>query len=657
MCGIAGFVDRNARLDAPAAALRAMADAVAHRGPDGHGTFEDPARRIGIAHRRLAAQDDGAGGTRPVRSASGRWVVAMDGVLWSGEGARADSAHEVAARLDARGLPEALPDLDGVFALAALDLRERVLWLARDPEGVKPLLAGYAEPGAGPGVFVFGSETRALEACPCFANRISPLALGHVLQGGWVTADEPLHRGIHPLRPGEAVRLELGTGRLQRVPWRRAREAAAQARAAPFEGTRDEAARALSALLDAAVRRRLPGDGPVAVPLSGGVGSSLVLSALHRAGARGARLVALGVEDAEFDERPHARAVARWFGVECVEHELDERELPVLAEDAIACMDAPHADPAVLRSLAVARVARGAASVALLGEGGCEVLGGRPAHLHGAAAAWALARVPRPLRAALARAIAALPAERFDAVQAPFEHLLPAELRRGRRAALARAAERALGAADLDEAWRFFEAVWEDPSRVVIALPGDAWRAALRRMARTEWRPLPAEENAFLDEILLRDQTRRLPDGVLARVDRTAGECGLDARLPLLDRRVIEFSWRVPPAWRTEGGVGTRLMREALALHAPIEIAWRPRARVALPLGRWLAGPLREWAEAVLAPARMDAHGVLDPGPVRAAWARCLAGDEAAAREAWAACCLARWCERRKVDARRLARL
>lgn len=657
MCGIAGFVDRNERLDDPAGVLRAMARALAHRGPDGEGFFEDRIHRIGVAHRRLAAEDAGAGGARPVRSPRGRWVLALDGVLWSGTGANTDSAHAVAALLDTHALPDALAELDGVFALVALDLHERALWLARDALGVKPCHVGHADPGSGPGVLVFGSELRALQACALLRNRVNPLALGHVLEGMWVTGAQPLLRGVRPVSPGGAVRLDLGTGRLDDLRWHRQRAMAARARAAPFGGTRDEAARELSTLIDAAVHRRLPTGGPVVVPLSGGVGSSLILSALQRAHTRDARIVTIGLADPQRDERPHARTVARWFGAECVEAELDERELPSLAEDAIACMDGPYADPALLVTLATARLARTHAGVALVGDCGDEVFGGRRAHLRGAAVARTLARVPRALRGALARAIAALPAERIDSVETPFERLLPEVLQRGRRTALARAAERALGAAGLEDAWRSVDAVWEDPASVVLALPSDAWRASLERFTRSECQPLPEGDADFLDELLLRDQTQRLPDGVLPRWDRAAGECGLDIRLPLLDRRILEFAWQVPPAWRTEGGVGKRIMRDALALHAPAEVALRVKPRAALPLQRWLAGPLREWGEALLEPARVNAIGVLDPGPMQEAWGRGLAGDEHAALQAWGACCVARWCERERLDSRRMARL
>jgi asparagine synthase (glutamine-hydrolysing) len=257
MCGFAGFVDHADRIADPAAALRLMSAAVAHRGPDGEGTWFEPRTGVGIAHRRLAILDRSPAGAQPMVSVTGRWVVAYNGELWNfrelrrdleARGGRVgDSIGDTAvlcAALEAHGAAGALPLLDGMFAFAALDLHERALWLARDRMGVKPCFWGHAEVGGGANVFVFGSELRALAACPGFRNRVSAIALAEVLSVLAVRGERTAWEGLHALEPGHSLRLDLPSGRIDRTEWFSVRRAAAAARREGFHGDRAAMVRA-----------------------------------------------------------------------------------------------------------------------------------------------------------------------------------------------------------------------------------------------------------------------------------------------------------------------------------------------------------------------------------------------------------------------------
>ncbi|MBU3684343.1 MAG: asparagine synthase (glutamine-hydrolyzing) [Phycisphaerales bacterium] len=670
MCGFAGFVDRSERLADPRAVLRAMADAVKHRGPDGEGFFQDTARGVGIAHRRLAILDRTPAAAQPMTSPDGRWVLAYNGELWNHPELRAElcaagspvsestgDTATLVALLAARGIEATLPALDGMFAFAALDRHEGMLWLARDRFGVKPCFWGWAEDRHGAPVFVFGSELRALTACPTFRNTVSPFALANALGMLCPQGADGVYDGVHALEPGCAVGLDLGTGLVVHRQWFDLRAAARAARAEGEWTDRASALTALGELVDAAVSRRLQSDVPVGAFLSGGIDSSLVASAIARAGGAPLRTFTLGFADQRYDERPRARTVAAALGAEHHESTIADVDLPELAEDAIAAFDVPFADSSALPTLALARAARGSVGVVLSGEGGDEFFAGYERHVRMHALARWNRRVPAFARARVAGALELIGGDTWDRTLAPVAPWLPAGLRRSQRGRLVHKLAGALRASDDESLWRALLSAWPDPSLAIRALPTDAWRAHGHRA--TQVSGLPPDEEGFTDELLLRDQTLYLPCDTLTKLDRATMECGLEAREPLLDARLFRFAWRIPHAWRTGTGGGKGLLRELAAARLPAParvIASAPKQGFGVPLRSWLSGPLAGWADDLLSPTRLDPRGVLDGEVVRAALARARAGDESAAAQAWAACCVARWCEHAAIDSSRVRR-
>lgn len=672
MCGIAGFVDRADRVADPEAALRAMAAHVAHRGPDGEGSWREPRLGVAIVHRRLAILDRTPAAAQPFVSRSGRWVLAFNGEVWNFrelraelEAARADVGPStgdtavLAALLEARGAEAAVAALDGMFAFVALDVHERVLWLARDRFGVKPLFWGHAEDGHGLPLFAFASELRAIAACPGFRNRVSPFALAAVLGSLAVRGPRTVWEGIQSVRPGHLVRLELSTGRVGHVRWFDLRDAAARARRDPFAGTRDDLAVAFDGLLDAAVTRRLVSDVPVGALLSGGIDSSLVVASWARSGRAPLPTFTAGFDDARHDERAHARAVAAALGTEHHEVEVGGAGLVGLAEDAIGCFDEPFADSSAVAALAVCRAARARVGVVLSGEGGDEFFGGYERHLRGFAASRWLRTVPPFARRRMASAIGFLGADAWERLLAPLGPALPGGLRRPQRGRLVRKLASILESRDDEELWRSWFAVWPQPASLLAQLPSDLWASTVAREARAMPGAFPGDADGFMDEMLLRDQSIYLPDDLLVKLDRCSMESGLEAREPLLDMRLFELAWRIPPAWRTDGTVGKVLLRDSLRRRLPARaaaVAGRPKQGFGVPLRAWLCGPLASWADGILDPRRIDAQGVLLGGPVHDALVRARAGDDLAAHQAWAACVVSRWCEREGIDAGRVAR-
>ena len=672
MCGFAGFIDHAGRIADPTSALSAMSAAIAHRGPDGEGSYFEPRFGLGLAHRRLAIIDRTAAAAQPMPSLSGRWMIAYNGELWNHRELRQElnsagasvgpstgDTATLAALLDARGVEAALPDMDGMFAFAALDLRDRVLWLVRDRFGVKPCFWGHADDGRGAPIFVFGSELRALAAHPVFKNRVSPLAIASVLGSLSVRGARTIYEGVYALRPGCALCVDLSTGRVSERQWFSVRSAAAAARAQGFHGDRAEMVRAFDGLLESAVRRRLMSDVPFGAFLSGGIDSSLVVAAMRHAGVEPLRTFTVGFENAQYDERAHARAVAKALGTDHHEVMIKDQDLVSLVEDSIGCFDAPFADSSAIPTLAVSRFARQSVGVVLTGDGGDEFFGGYERHLRGFALSRWIRSVPLFARRRMADALEMLNGDTWDRALGPIEGVLPTALRRTQRGRLMHKAAISLRAADDEELWRSFFAVWLNPASLIQRLPSDLWSSTIAREARDMPRPFPSDPDGFFDELLLRDQTNYLPDDILTKLDRCSMECGLEARDPMLDTRLFDFAWRIPPAWRTDGTVGKLLLRESLrrrlpkALHG---IADRSKQGFGVPLRAWFSGPLAEWADATLSPKRLESQGILDGKTCHAALLQARAGDEGAAQRAWTACVVSRWCEREGVDGERVAR-
>jgi asparagine synthase (glutamine-hydrolysing) len=632
MCGIAGFLTPPAD---PAEVLQMqvlqMADAIAHRGPDSAGHWVDPAHGIALGHRRLAVVDLSPQGAQPMMSHCGRYVVAFNGEIYNHADLRAELESEagplpwrghsdtetLAATCARWGLVAALPRLVGMFAIAVWDRKQARLTLARDRLGEKPLYWGRL-PG---GTLAFGSELRALRAHARWQGEIDRDALALYLRLGAVPAPHTIHRGVHKLEPGAWVRFAHGqpdaTGHWWRLVDVARQGVAARPRAAQW--TDAEATDRLQALLMQAVGGQLLSDVPLGAFLSGGVDSSTIVAMMTRCAPGAVRTFCIGFDQPGFDEAAHARAVAAHLGTQ-------HTELRVTAAEALAVVprlptlyDEPFADSSQIPTALVAAMARRDVTVALSGDGGDELFAGYNRYLLAGRLWRRLAPLPMPLRRLAARALLAVDAGRWTSA-ADF-------LQRGRAPArrhvlvgpkLHKLARQVLPAVDLAAMHKALASLWPDPAALVPGAqePATAFDAAF-----------PAGVDDAIDRMCLIDQGLYLPDDILVKVDRAAMAVALETRVPLLDHRIVEFAWQLPARLKLRDGQGKWLLRQVLYRHVPAALIERPKQGFAVPLQAWLQGPLRDWAEDLLAAERLHQDGFIHPAPVRAAWAALLAGD------------------------------
>jgi len=623
MCGIAGLVARG-RFDE--SHLRLMTDRIVHRGPDDGGFWSDAEAGIGFGHRRLAIVDLSPAGHQPMESRDGRWVLNYNGEIYNHVELRAELRREGLAfrghsdtealveGISRWGLEPTLARCAGMFAFALWDRRERRLHLVRDRFGEKPLYFGWVG-----GNFAFASELKAIRALPGFDNTLDRRALGRFVRLGYVPSPLSIYRDLYKLEPGcilsaapEALRTAPasppmpGDG-LVRHYWSY-RDVVAAGLADPI-GDAPEAVDRLEQALVEAVAGQAMADVPVGAFLSGGVDSSTV-AALYRLRSP-VRTFTIGFEDAAFDEAPHARAVAAHLGTEHHEAYVTAREAREVIPLLPRIYDEPFADSSQIATYLVCRHAREHVKVALSGDGGDELFGGYNRYL-AAPRLWSrLRRLPLPLRAALGGAAGAIPAGAWNAAA----DLAGRKSRQPHFGAKIQKTLRTMGrAGGIDALHDGLIDEWHDQAAPVEG--GDAVES---------YTPTGLDDAPDTVRMMHRDATTYLPDDILCKVDRAAMAVSLETRLPFLDHRVAELAARIPIEMKVSGGVGKQVLRCLLYRHVPEALIERPKTGFAVPVGEWLRGPLREWAEELLDEKVLREAG-FRPAPIRARWQAHLAG-------------------------------
>ena len=646
MCGITGLWAHAGDLTADriAGQLEPMCEALRHRGPDDGGVWCSPEDGVGLGQRRLAVIDLTPSGAQPMVSASGRFVLVYNGECYETEGLRAEverlgpplrgtSDTEVLLEACERiGLLATLPRLIGMFAFALFDRRERELHLVRDRLGIKPLYVADAGPD---GVTRFGSETRSLRSGAAGWD-VDREAVAGLLRQGYIGGGRSIHAGIRQVPPGTVVTVRADGRRTARAWWSLMDVVGdgAGARGRTLDkGQEHELIEEMDALLGGAVGSRMIADVPLGAFLSGGIDSTAVVALMQERSSRPVRTFTIGSSDPGYDESTFAREVARHLGTEHTELVLDDADIIGLVPDILARLDEPIADPSFVPTWLVSRLAREHVTVALSGDGGDEVFGGYTRHRVAASRAARLLGLPAVLKAPLAVAIRALPPAGWDALA----RLLPAGRRPGRAGEQAHKIARVLGARDPDELHRRLTAVWEDGPRAVRGRRAPASDGA-RDERRRGLLPLhPAERMMVVDTL------EYLPDDVLTKVDRASMALSLEARVPLLDHRVVEAAWRLPLDLRIRDGRTKWILREIVGRRVPRELLERPKRGFAQPIGAWLRGPLRPWAEELLSIGALDRAGLVEVAPVRTMWAEHLRGRADHHAALWTVLVLQAW--------------
>ncbi len=623
MCGIAGFWTKKQTPEHPLELLKRMGDSIAYRGPDDSGYFSEAASGVGLVHRRLSILDLSPAGHQPMSSASGRYVITFNGEVFNFQEIRMELG-EVPRRghsdteimleaIERWGLETAVQRFVGMFAFALWDHKERTLSLVRDRIGIKPLYYGRAGQH-----FVFASELKAIDAFPGFTRNINRDALAMYIRHGYVPTPHCIYDGIHKLRSGSI--LTIGGPEQEpdiRCYWP-AVEVAEKGVRRPLTGTDVEVTEELHKTLMSAVGLRMIADVPLGAFLSGGIDSSAVVALMQAQSSRPIKTFTIGFNEGGYNEATHAKGVAKHLGTDHTEFYVTPQEALNVVPLLPSMYDEPFADPSQIPTYLVSKLARRSVTVSLSGDGGDELFGGYNRYLMTKALSHSLNRFPRAARAMAAGLIRGIPPAAYDAIYKLVQPIIPSK---NRWSAVGDKAHKLARFFPSDGPGQIYLAALsqcENPSELVL---GSQEPNTVTRVIADSG-SLPTLE----EQMMLTDLRTYLPDDILTKVDRASMAVSLEARVPLLDHRVVELAWRIPLHLKIRQGVGKWVLRQILYKYVPRELLERPKMGFGVPIDQWLRGPLRDWAEDLLAEEVLKQHQLLNVGGIRQKWKEHLSG-------------------------------
>lgn len=638
MCGIAGLWDDSLQ-EARQTNMAAMLERVAWRGPDARDQWHARDGGPTLGHLRLSILDLSELGAQPMSSASGRYVMTYNGEVYNA----ADMAKElgragytfrghsdtevILAAIEHWGLSHAVGRFVGMFAFALWDTRERCLHLVRDRLGIKPLYV--AQQG---GRLAFSSDLASIASVPWFERRLDAAAVTSFFRYACVPGDQAIFQDTRKVTPGTIETFGLA-GRPPHVePYWSAHDVAVAGLATPLDVDAKTAADLVQDSLYRSVVDRQVSNVQLGVLLSGGIDSSVVAAMMVRSGAR-TRTYSIGFDDDAYNEASDAQEVARHLGTEHTELIVRPAEamdvIPTLSE----IYSEPFADSSQIPTFLVSQLARRDVTVVLSGDGGDEVFGGYNRHLWGPRV-WRLLRAaPAALRGSIARRLAARSPKEWDTTFATLSRSFRALTFRTPGDKVHKLAG-LLPADDVDELYARLTSIWQDP-RTVLENPQGSGLASHAAVG-----------GAVSEEFMLRDLGGYLQDDILTKVDRASMAVSLEARVPLLDHRLVELAWRIPLRHKVHEGVGKVVLRDVLSRGVPRSMFERPKMGFGIPVGDWLRGPMRPWAEELLDAGQLRSAGVLDADVVQDLWQRHLSGQAAVQHQLWTVLMFQAWSRR-----------
>ncbi|PWB67210.1 MAG: asparagine synthase (glutamine-hydrolyzing) [Deltaproteobacteria bacterium] len=619
MCGIAGFLATgNARPGREL--LWRMGGTMACRGPDASGEWLSADGKTGLSHRRLSILDLTEAGAQPMGRGDGSSVLSYNGEVYNfreireelkkkWHAFRSDSDTEVIlAACREWGVEGAVSRFIGMFAFALWDGRAGKLFLVRDRLGIKPLFTARA-----PGLFLFASTLKPFLECPSFSREVDRAALQYYLEFQYVPSPHSIFRDARKVPPGHIVEVSPDGTESQRAYWDLSSHGGQREGRSRTEG---ETIEELSSLLASSIRYRMISDVPLGAFLSGGIDSSLTVAVMQKAASLPVKTFSIGFTEKGYDESGFAREIARHIGTDHRAKVCTPAEALALVRKIPDAYDEPFADSSAIPTMLVSEFTRQHVTVSLSGDGGDELFCGYPRYewvRHGHAAQ----RIPGFLRRPLCSLLSRVPIR---------------TVRRG-----------AESIRDDDPAQMYFHLVGviqgELLKELLPEVADDSNLPFFRTFRDDRW-------GGAVERAMATDIRTYLVDDILAKVDRASMAYSLEARVPLLDHRVVEFAARLPMACKVRGGHTKYLLRKVLYGLVPRKLLERPKMGFGIPVNRWLRNELRPLLSEYLGEERIRREGFLLPRGVSRLVEEHLSGRRDHQYRLWALLVFGMWRER-----------
>ena len=631
MCGISGIMGLHSRINIESEVqnVYSMLDLMEHRGPDAANVWHN-GNNIVLGHRRLAIQDLSTFGEQPMLSASKKYTIVFNGEIYNFNAIRQELAYDynftftghsdtevLVNAIELLGLEKTLAKLNGMFAFALLDNTTNIITLVQDRAAKKPLYYGFVNDR-----FVFSSELKTIAALPDFHKNIDKNALSLYFQKGYVPAPYAIYEGIFKLTQGSIITIDEKTiaGKDNFTPkttqyWSPCQRAVEMS-SSPFTGNFDDAKQQLNELLMDSTELRMVADVPVGVMLSGGVDSTLVSAVSKHVSTKPIKTFSLGFNGFEKSEAESAKRIAEYL-------KTDHEEMYIHGEDALNVVpqiyniaDEPFGDSSLIPTYLVSKLAKSQVTVALTGDGGDELFYGYKRYFSGSKIYNKLQSAPYPVRKSLSLLSGAIakaqgPESAFEKHVAMLVSDHPLDLYNLRKDKLF------------------------NPSRIVLN------GCKVNDIAYERVKSLNLDSAEL--NMMLYDYQTYLTDDILTKVDSASMAVSLEARNPILDKRIVEFAWSLPQEFKSENGKGKRILKALLNDYVPTELTDRPKQGFGSPLRDWLTGPLRDWADEVLNEDKLRSQGILDASFVRGLWEECMANNKKSFSRIWTILMFQNW--------------
>ncbi len=608
MCGIAGFCNFHGSVKMQEENLEKMKQRMLHRGPDAGGSYVSEDGKVALGHRRLSIVDLSEAGLQPMKSHSGRYVMAYNGEIYNYKKLsqklleekkvdrfRGTSDSEVILEaFEAYGVEETIAQCKGMFAIALYDTKEQKLYLLRDRIGEKPLYYGFMGD-----TFVFASDVACIAALDGFQNPIQKDVLGIYFIHGYIPAPYSIYENIYKLEPGCILEIKSPFNKYSISTYWSIKEVAQHGQEHLFKGAYEEAVDELERLLKASIQDQMMADVPVGAFLSAGIDSSTVVALMQSLHPDKVKTFTIGMEDEKYNEAVYAKEIAAHLGTEHTELYITKEDAKGVIPKLPFIFGEPFADSSQIPTYLVSKMTREHVTVSLSGDGGDELFCGYNSYASVDRIWGKMKSVPYGIRKLASELVLHSP-------------LANKEIYRVKGTLLG-----AKGPSDLYRLSMEREPLIKDITLSKKEIP----------YKYTEYDP------GFLKEtnhnIMLMDMLMYHPDDILVKVDRTAMAVSLETRVPMLDKDVVEFAWTLPVEFERQNGVGKRILRDVLYRYVPKEMMERPKKGFSIPVQKWLKEKeLREWAENLIDRKTLCQQGILDPDVVWKMWTDFIEKDE-----------------------------
>ena len=639
MCGFAGFINPspNRTVDELLAIAKAMNDRIAWRGPDDSAEWASAKAGVGIGHRRLSIIDLSALGRQPMVSACDRYVIVYNGEVYNfrdlqqtllKRGVNFKSQTDTEVILEAfshLGIKETLSKMVGMFSLAIWDQNESRLILARDRLGIKPLYWGKVKD-----VVYFGSQPRAFSAHPEWRSELNREAVTSYFRHLYVPEPQTIYKDIQKLKPGSLVEIHQ-TGEIKHDVFWDGRKIAA-GKCVNLSAISDcEGIDALEHVLGEAVGCRMIADVPLGAFLSGGIDSSTVVALMQAKSSEPIKTFSIGSYNEGFDEAEHAKKVARHLGTDHTELYLNGRDIIDILPNLSDWFDEPFADSSQLPTYLVSRLARQSVTVALSGDGGDELFAGYNRYVWDHGNLKHLLALPRSIRLMIANGLENVTPKTLQLLQ----NLIPRSYRYPYMSDKLIKLANLLRVKDTSEIYWTLVSCWQHPENLV--LDASEPTSVLDNLSLFE------EAGSSTQYMQMMDLIGYLPGDILTKLDRASMAVSLEARVPILDHRVVEFAFGLPGHFKVRDGQSKWVLRQLLSKYVPNELVERPKMGFSIPLGDWLRQDLRDWTETLLDPVELRQDGILNADLIRRIWSEHLQGTADHQQKLWSVIAFQMW--------------